>query len=138
MLGSYQDDFSIHKSQVEALDSELKSWKSGIASQLGPQPMPLSKYKDWKAADHKTSSIFYSLVLFDGIIPNLYLNGLRFFADLVDICTPGEVHWMILNASRRPLSSSMSTTRGISSSIGKTASISASPSFIFSFTSLNV
>ena len=91
MLEPYNDEFSIGLHLLKTLDEELFSWMWGISGQLGPAPKPLSKYRDWKAAENKLFSIAYSLVLFDGHLSRRYLDGLQMFSELVDICTRSEI-----------------------------------------------
>ena len=91
MLEPYNDEFSIGRHMLNTLDEELVSWKWGISGQLGPASKPLSKYRDWKVAEHKLFSIAYSLVLFDGHLSRRYLDGLQMLFELVDICTKSEI-----------------------------------------------
>ena len=80
IFGPYDDDFSVNKTQLSVLDSEISAWKWGISGQLGPKPKLLMKYKDSKSADHKTFSISYGLVLFDGYLPGEHMKGLDMFS----------------------------------------------------------
>ena len=91
ILGPYDDAFSLSKHDVQMLDNEISGWKWGISGQLGPKPKPLIKFKEWKAAEHKTFSISHSQVLFDGYLPKVYMDGLELFAEIVDISSRGEV-----------------------------------------------
>ena len=56
----YGDAISLSKNQLLTLDAEISQWKWGISGQLGPKPKPFSKFKEWKAAEHKIYSLSYS------------------------------------------------------------------------------
>ena len=87
----YEDSFTISKSALAVLDQELLDWGMGLPAEMGRKPRFLSKYGDWKASKLKVFSISYALVLFDGYLPQTYMDGLAMFAEIVDICCKPEV-----------------------------------------------
>ena len=91
MLGGFEDDFSLDRQLLSSLDEDLVSWKWGIPGQLGPALKRIRKHRDWKAAEHKSFSISYCLVIFDGHFSRDYMSGLAIFSELVDICTRPQV-----------------------------------------------
>lgn len=102
---NYDDAFSLLPHQIQIMDEELQIWgKTGISGELAVSPRPLSRYSDWKASELKHFTLSYSLVLFDGHLPSEYLDGLRLFADVVDICscavvTRSDVHCLRQSAT---------------------------------------
>ena len=53
----YEDSFTISKSDLAALDTELLDLVMGIPADTGRKPRLLSKYGDWKASELKVFSV---------------------------------------------------------------------------------
>lgn len=70
---------SLSKSQIDFIDSFLLLFKTGISSSMAPSPPAISKYKTWKAGDFKNFVQRYSLLLFENMLPLLYLKGWETF-----------------------------------------------------------
>ena len=85
-LSNSGDGFCVEASALNHLDSEILRFADGISGQLGTKPRALSCFTNWKAAEHKTFTLSYSLVIFDGYLRKECLDGLHMFVSLVDIC----------------------------------------------------
>ena len=83
--GGHDDLFSLSVKDVEVLDDEILAFSGGISGQMAPSPRKLSSFHNWKAAEHKVFSLSYYLILFDGYLPQRYLDGLDMFVQIADI-----------------------------------------------------
>ena len=81
-----QESFSLTAFSINHLTDELLDFSKGMSGQLCPAPRPLVNYKNWKAAELKYFTLNYCLILFDGHLPNICLDGLRIFSELAHLC----------------------------------------------------
>ena len=81
-----EDNFCLSSREIQVLDSELLAFGDGISGQLAPKPRQLSTFQTWKAAEHKHFTLSYYMVLFDGYLPRIYMDGLEMYVKVVDLC----------------------------------------------------
>ena len=83
---SIDDNFCLSSREIEALDSELLAFGDVISGQLAPTRRQLSTFKTWKAAEHKHFTLSCYMILFNGYLPKTYMDGLKVFVEIVDLC----------------------------------------------------
>lgn len=81
----FRGDGLISNAQLEFIDFSLSSFGTWIPSTIAPTPSPISKFHKWKAAVHKRFVLNYSLIVFENIVPTVYLNGWEKFVMLYDL-----------------------------------------------------
>ena len=73
MLKTNSNVFSLKHLQISRMDDELLEWGRTISGQIAPKARPLSRYRDWKAAELRKFSRDYALILFDETLPSAYM-----------------------------------------------------------------
>lgn len=79
--------FVITSEGLRKIDEELRSLNATVSGQLASKPKELSRFRSWKAADHKTFALSYSLVVLDGHLSEPFLTGWRYFVELFELCS---------------------------------------------------
>lgn len=85
MSDVFEDEFTLSNQTLQTMGEELFSFGDGVSGQIAPRPKPMAKLSSWKAADHKQFTVLYGLVLFDGQIPQKFMDVIKHFTVLAEI-----------------------------------------------------